>query len=95
MYELSEAAAADIESIFEYSVVHFGLHQTQTYVESLQRCLSVLGENPGMGSSADDLREGYHRFTHQSHVIFYRVTGSGIWVARVLHKHMDVSRHVE
>lgn len=95
MYELSEAAATDIEDILDRSVADFGPVQTERYYDSLKRCLELLGENPGMGGAADDLRSGYRRFAHQSHVIFYRASGRGILVVRILHRRMDVSKHLE
>jgi len=90
MYELSEAAARDIESILERSVTDFGPTQSENYFQSLKNCLQLLDANPGMGASADEIRRGYRRFAHQSHVIFYRQTESGICIVRILHKHMDV-----
>ncbi|AUB85474.1 type II toxin-antitoxin system RelE/ParE family toxin [Candidatus Thiodictyon syntrophicum] len=68
MYELSQAAAQDLEEILDRSIVDFGPIQTERYFESLNRCLGLLGENPGMGSTADEIRPGYRRFGHQSHV---------------------------
>lgn len=89
MYELSLAAARDIEVIFEKSITKFGLQQTEVYVENLQNCLLLLGENPGMGRTADDIRIGYRAFPHQSHVIYYQEEIDRVIVVRVLHQHMD------
>jgi len=95
MYELSQAAAQDLEEILDRSIVDFGPIQTERYFESLNRCLGLLGENPGMGSTADEIRPGYRRFGHQSHVIFYRTVGDHILVVRVLHKRMDTTRQFQ
>ncbi|NOZ09540.1 MAG: type II toxin-antitoxin system RelE/ParE family toxin [Gammaproteobacteria bacterium] len=95
MYELSEAAAKDIEQILQRSIVDFGLAQTEIYFHSLKTCLELLGENPGMGGGADDIRQGYRRFAHESHVIFYRASEQGILVVRILHKRMDANKHIE
>lgn len=94
MYELTEAAAGDIEAIFEDSVERFGFARTEAYVGSLQRCLTLLGTNPEMGVAADDIRHGYRRFPHESHVIFYKATRTGIIVVRVLHQHMKAVREL-
>ncbi len=94
MVELTDAAARDIEQILDRSVVDFGLHQTELYYHSLKNCLELLGENPNMGSSADDIRPGYRRFAHESHVVFYQDTGRGVLIVRVLHKRMDISKHI-
>ena len=95
MYVLSDAAAKDIEQILDRSVIDFGSHQTELYTHSLKHCLELLGENPKLGSSADDIRSGYRRFTHESHVVFYRVTGGGVLIVRVLHKRMDINQHID
>ena len=65
------------------------------YTHSLKNCLELLGENPNMGSRADDIRPGYRRFTHESHVVFYRDTGRGVLIVRVLHKRMDINQHID
>ena len=48
-----------------------------------------------MGSTADDIRPGYRRFAHESDVIFYRDTGRGVLIVRVLHKRMDINKHID
>lgn len=94
MITLSEAAARDIEDILEQSLADFGQLQAEKYYESLKRCLELLSENPGMGTSAENVRAGYRRFPHESHVVFYRASPQGILVVRVLHKRMDLSQHI-
>lgn len=69
MYKLSEAAASDIEAILTRSVLDFGVERTETYFQSLTHCLELLGDNPEMGSTVDDIRQGYRCFLHESHVI--------------------------
>lgn len=92
MYKLSVAAAQDIEEILDRSIIEFGVIRTERYFDSLSRCLDLLGENPQLGTSADEMRPDYRRFVHQAHVIFYRPAASGIRVVRVLHKRMDATR---
>ena len=94
MYELSQAAAADIEGLLENSMGQFGFEQTQIYYQSLRRCLELLAGNPAMRASADDIRPGYCRFPHRSHVVFYRQEDDGIFIVRILHRRMDVVSHL-
>ena len=91
MYALTEEADRDIENILDRSVIDFGLLQTELYYNSLKNCLELLDDNPDMGSVADDIQPGYRRFSLQSHVIFYRVSGDGILIVRILHKRMDIN----
>ena len=94
MLELSEAAIKDIEDILDRSVIDCGVPQTERYYDALNHCLALLDENPDMGTTADDIREGYLRFPHQSHMIFYQVQSTGIRVIRVLHQRMDVKHQL-
>lgn len=89
MYKLSEAAASDIEDILDKSLVAFGTLQTEDYYAALKHCLALLGDNPEMGRTAEDIRPGYRRFPHESHVIFYTMDTDGVFIVRILHKHMD------
>jgi plasmid stabilization system protein ParE len=49
MYELSQAAAVDIEGLLENSMGQFGFEQTLIYYQSLRRCPELLAGNPAMG----------------------------------------------
>ena len=91
--ELSAAAAKDIEAILDQSAAEFGLLRTEKHYESLKHCLELLSENPGMGTTADNVRAGYRRFSHESHVVFCRASKGGILVVRVLHARTDVRRY--
>lgn len=94
MYRLSEAAASDIENILDTSLTAFGALQTEDYYTALTQCLELLGENPEMGTKADDIRPGYRRFPHESHVVFYTIEESGVFIVRILHQHMDAPRNL-
>lgn len=93
--ELTQAAAVDLEEIFEHSLAHFGFDQTERYVDSLKNCLALLASNPQLGRNASDIRPGYFRFPHESHVVFYQTIDDGILVVRLLHSSMDTARHLE
>ena len=94
MYKLSEAAAKDIEQLLDQSILDFGPLQTETYHYDLTNCLELLAENAEMGTSAEDLRAGYRRFPHESHVIFYTRRDEHILIVRILHKRMDVNQNL-
>lgn len=95
MYKLSWAAARDVEDLLERSIHDFGLIRTKQYYQSLKHCLELLAGNPDMGSIADDIRPGYRRFLHRSHVIFYTSSGNDIFVIRILHKSVDIIKHFD
>ena len=94
MYKLSEAAADDLQDILFRSLLDFGVEQTETYVQSLTRCLELLGDHPEMGRTIDEIRTGYRCFLHESHVIFYTPREHDILIVRILHKRMDATRNL-
>ena len=94
MYKFSQAAARDVENILQSSLKDFGYNQTEQYFSSLNKCLRLLSLNPTMGKSAEDLESGYYRFPHRSHVIFYQIDNTDIFILRILHKSMDITEHL-
>lgn len=83
--ELSNRAAADLLDIYVHGVRQFGLKQSDLYLDGLERCFSLIAENPEMGRRADRVGEGVRRHEHQSHVVFYEMTALGILILAVLH----------
>lgn len=65
-----------------------------TLWDALTRCLELLGENPELGFTAEDIRSGYRRFPHESHVIYYTLDSRDIFIVRILHKSMDAVRNL-
>jgi toxin ParE1/3/4 len=93
-YSLSSKAAADLEGIYEYTILHFGLEQARVYLLGLHGRFQMLAEQPTQGRKADELAPGLRRVEYQSHVVFYIPKDHGVLIVRVLHQRMDVARHV-
>ena len=74
--------------------MRWDVNQAEAYVLRLGHSLEVLADAPGLGLRIDKIRHGYLKFPAGSHVIFYRQSESGIEVIRILHKSMDVERHL-
>jgi len=94
MYKLTKEAEKDIATILQNSVSLFGKEQTGVYSKSLSKCIELLSLNPEMGKNTDDIKAGYLKFPHGSHVIFYKIESDCILIVRILHKHMDAERNV-
>lgn len=92
-YSLSSKAAADLDGIYEYTILHFGLEQARVYLFGLHERFQMLAEQPMQGRKADELALGLRRVDYQSHVVFYMSKDNGIRIVRVLHQRMDVTRH--
>lgn len=92
--EITEAADRDLTDIYLYSHREFGERQADRYLAGLEDCFRQLSERPLFARSADHLRHRYRRFEHGSHIIFFVTIEDGIRVVRVLHRRMDVKRHL-
>lgn len=93
-YELSRAADRDLDEIYLYTFREFGALQADAYFESLEECLTRLGENPLLGIDASNVRRGYRRFVHQRHTLYYRKSKSGVTIIRILGPGMSVERSI-
>jgi toxin ParE1/3/4 len=92
--ELSAAADADLVGIFDYSTVAHGRESAEAYLRLLDATFDRLAEFPELGVSRSDLRDGLRSLPIKEHRNYYRFDGGRILVARVLHKAMDVERHL-
>lgn len=93
-YELSRAADRDLDDIYVYTFREFGALQADVYFESLEDCLTKLGENPLLGVDASNVRAGYRRFVHQRHTLYYRKIRTGVRIVRILGPGMSVERSI-
>ena len=94
-YTLSPKARADLDSIWDYTAERWDEDQADRYVRLIARAFSDLADGSLPGRTADDIRDGYMKLPAGSHVIFYRRDADrGIVIVRVLHKRMDVQRHL-
>ena len=84
-YRLSEQAAADIDAIYLYGIVTFGLVQADVYVDGMQAHLARLAVAPYMYPAIDFIRPGYRRSVYGSHAIYYRLYEDGVLIVRILH----------
>ena len=89
-YTLSKRADKEISRILEYSYSQFGLRQTVKYKTGLEDCFQLLADNPDMGRACDEIRQGYFRHEHESHIIFYRQRASDVFITAVIHESMNI-----
>lgn len=96
-YVLSPAAAADLEQIWDYTRERWDDDQAEAYVRVIQHAVELVADNPLIGRPCDEVRAGYRRHTAGSHTLYYRVGSGGdmVEVVRILHKRMDVDRHLD
>lgn len=96
VYKLSAAADADIDSIYEYSILEFGLNVARNYLSDLFTRFELLAEYPDWGSDYGHIVPGLRRYEHTSHSIYYTLLDTGgILVIRVLGARQDPVRHLK
>ena len=94
-FDLTRSAQADLKSIARYTQERWGVRQRNTYLKEVDQVFRTLAKNPLMGRSCDDIREGYRKFPHGSHVIFYKQLGEDeLLIVRILHGTMDVEPNI-
>ncbi|NYT72084.1 type II toxin-antitoxin system RelE/ParE family toxin [Halomonas sp. QX-2] len=94
MYKLSNLAAEDFASIYEYTLLNFGVFQADAYTDNLEGTLRLLSGSPLMGYECPEICDGVRRHDHQRHAIFYRQREQDIFVIRILHQQMEPLKHV-
>ena len=91
---LSPAARADLERIWDYTVMHWGEAQAERYTRDIQAACEALSDGTLISRSAGDIRAGYRRVAVGSHVMFFRVQSDMVEIIRIAHRSMDVGRHI-
>lgn len=92
-YRLSRRAALDLDEIYEYTILVFGLTQAQRYLNGLHDRFGILTQQPMLGRPAGQVAANLRRYEYGSHAVFYLPQGESILIVRVLHENMDASRH--
>ena len=93
-FVVSPRAHADLDDIWDYTVQQWGVRQAEIYVRLIKTAVDAISADPKVGRSCDDVRPGYRRYAVGSHVLFYRVTTAAVVVVRILHRRMDIERHL-
>jgi toxin ParE1/3/4 len=93
-YVLSPRAQSGLDNIWDYTEQQWSAAQAERYTRQIQESIEFIAEDPRRGRSCDDIRAGYYKHPAGSHVIFYRLTSSGVDVVRILHAHIDFDRHL-
>lgn len=95
LFLVSQAARSDLKNIAAYTQKTWGADQRRVYLKELDLAFLFLAENPFSGASCDYIISDLRKFCHKSHVIFYVIRDNSIFIARVLHKSMDVESQLK
>lgn len=90
---LSPAAEADIDQIWDYTALTWGVDQADAYTDDIRTACVQLASGALRGRPAD-VRAGYLKQSIGSHVNYFRDKRDRIEVLRILHQKQDVSRNL-
>ena len=94
-FDLTKAARQDLKSIAKFTQERWGVRQRNTYLKEIDQVFRALAKNPVMGRACDEVREGYRKFPHGSHVIYYsEIESDPLLIVRILHVTMDVDSQI-
>ena len=92
--ELSRRAQADLDEVRHYSLAEFGVASAAAYLDAMEGAFRRMLDFPDIGTVHSTVRPPTRALGCQQHRIFYQVRGDTILVVRILHKAMDVERHL-
>ena len=92
-FRLTPAAKADIKDIARYSQKKWGRIKRNQYLVALDQRFNWLSNNPDVGKSRNEIKDGYLSFPEGRHVIFYRQRNTNIEILGILHQDMDFKQH--
>jgi toxin ParE1/3/4 len=92
-FYLTEDARADLVNIALYTFEHWGGDQERDYIAALYTRFATIAEKPTRGKPSDDILPGLRRIRQGSHVVYFRMVGEEVEIARVLHKRMLPENH--
>jgi toxin ParE1/3/4 len=92
-FKLSASARKDLLQIGRYTEIKWGKDQRNHYLKQLDVAFNLIAENPRIGKDRSHVLPGYRSYQQNAHVIYYR-DSKAIEIIRVLHKQMDVGKHI-
>jgi len=90
-YRLSQRARRDLVEIWSY-IAEDSEEAADRFTELVVGSFKLLGQNPYLGRSRDDLRLGCRSFVVGQYVVVYRVAEPGVRILHVLHGKRDIPR---
>ncbi|MEO7827049.1 MAG: type II toxin-antitoxin system RelE/ParE family toxin [Allosphingosinicella sp.] len=92
--ELSRRAQADLDDIRDYSVAEHGAARAVDYLDALEGAFRRMLDFPEIGAVHPTVLPPMRALGCEQHRIFYEVGGGTILVIRILHKAVDLTRHL-
>ncbi len=92
--EVSEAANADLDGIYDYGAERFGEIAADDYLRRFDSAYALLAEHPQIGPVHEGVRPAIRSYPCGRHRLYYDVADGCVIIRRILHQAMDVQRHL-
>ena len=93
--KITVKAREDLIGIARFTEQQWGRERRWLYLKQMDDSFHALANTPSLGRDCANIKSGYWKYTQGSHVIFYRLGSDAcIEIVRVLHKRMDLARHL-
>ncbi|WP_342106607.1 type II toxin-antitoxin system RelE/ParE family toxin [Methylobacterium sp. SI9] len=92
---LSAAARRVLSEIWSFTARHWDRNQADRYLRLLAGSFDGLAHGTVRERACEEIHAGYFELSVGAHRIFYRLDPSNeIQIVRILHRSMDVERHL-
>ena len=95
IYEISELALEDIDSIWEYTTEKWSTEQAEKYYKEIFSAIEFICLNPDIGNSINEVKEHHRRKLIGSHMIIYKCQKKTVFIDRILHQRMDLETNLD
>ncbi len=93
-FSISKLAEADIIAIGYYTGANWGIEQSNEYLRNLYKCFDLIVDNPHIGKTCNEIRQGYYKYIYKKHIIFYRINKI-IEIMRILNQNVYINQHLQ
>ena len=83
-YQITPKALADLDEVWSYIAQH-NTSAADQMIDALIQRFSLLGKNPEMGQSREDLAPNLRTFSVRSYVIYFQKSLVTVEIVRVIH----------
>ena len=87
--KLSPQAIKDLEDIFAFTLINWGIDQAEKYQDELYTIMETVSESPMIGSVYYFKGGNYRKINVNRHILFYTHNDKECVIMRVLHERMD------
>ncbi len=93
-YHLRPLAIADLDGVWSYTLEAHGRAQATSYVQQIEDACAGFAAMFEAGRDVGFVLEGCRAWPAGQHVVYARMIDGTFVVERILHKRMDVPRHL-